>query len=424
MTNVVIATDAQKLSVDSPLIDVYELEIGVGTNNVLYFHAGKDLDNSDDDHDLIFDGNTYIALPIFLDGIDKAASGAMARPTLSIANVESIISFTSDFKTEMDAVDDSNNKTWDAIVDGQPLVSEKFRIEDLVGCRVTRRRTLEKYTGAVTPYEFDKETFLIDRVSNKNSIFVELELAAPVDFGGLRLPRRQVIGKYCPWVYQAGLTDSGKSACAWKKSKQLEGTDGQIYSFYFTGEDEPLVLASYFTGTPASFWKGAYSSSTTYTVSDFVSHGGLYWRCEKASTTGVTPVESSSLWQIVRTYTNYSSSVTYTVHASDPRRNSYVKWPLDVASSVLPVEQPTIWRAVQAGAGIEPGTNEQAWTRGDICGKLLKSCKIRYQALPAINGSGSHAHGTNYNADAIPSNSHNNNIPLPFGGFPGTRKFR
>jgi len=406
------------------LIDVYELEIGVGTNNVLYFHAGKDLDGDDANSDLIFDGNTYVALPIFLDGIDKAATGAIARPTLTIANVESIISFTSTFKTEMDAVDGSNNKTWDAIIDGQPLASEDFKIEDLVGCRVTRRRTLEKYTGTATAHEFDKETFIIDRVANKNAIFVELELAAPIDFGGVRLPRRQVIGKYCPWVYQGGLTDSGKSACGWKKSKQLEGTDGQIYSFYFTGEDEPLVLASYLTGTPANFWKGAYAAGTTYSVSDFVSHDGVYWRCEKENTINITPSESSTLWQIVRTYTNYSSSANYTVHASDPRRNSFVKWPLDVATSVLPVEQPTIWRAVQASSGIQPATNEQIWTRGDICGKLLKSCKIRYQALPAKNGSGAHAHGSSYNADAVPSNSHNNNIPLPFGGFPGTRKFR
>ena len=41
MTNL-IATDAQDLEIDSGLVELYELEIGTGSNNTLFFHPGKD----------------------------------------------------------------------------------------------------------------------------------------------------------------------------------------------------------------------------------------------------------------------------------------------------------------------------------------------------------------------------------------------
>ena len=402
MSNI-IATDAQDLEIDSGIVELYEIEIGevpegetAGTNT-LYFHPGKDLDNGTADNDLIFDGNTYVALPIFMEGIEKSAEGAMARPKLTFANVESIIKNNSIFKTQMD------DGTWNSEIDGIEVNTNNFVVEDLVGARVTRRKTLEKYTGdGVTGYEFGKELFVIDRISNKSSIFIEAELASPMDLGGVRLPRRQVIGKYCPWVYQFGQTDSGKSACTWKTHEQFEESNASgtnyIHSFYFTGQDEPLVLKSHLEGTATDFWKGGYGSEP-YVKGEFVSSGGLFWRCEK-NVQGVTPSETKAQWQIVRTYTVYSASTPSTVDASDPRKNSYVKY------------ANTIWRAVRASTGITPGTNESAWTRGDTCGKLLKSCKIRYQGMPIVNGV------------SVPSPVYDTNIPLPFGAFPGTRKFR
>ena len=57
MSNVVIATDAQDLEIDSGIVELYEIEIGNvpeaaiesdaanADKNILYFHPGKDLDN-------------------------------------------------------------------------------------------------------------------------------------------------------------------------------------------------------------------------------------------------------------------------------------------------------------------------------------------------------------------------------------------
>ena len=227
----------------------------------------------------------------------------------------------------------------------------------------------------------------------------QVELASPMDLGGVRLPRRQVVGKYCPWVYQAGQTDPGKSACTWKTHQQFEDTDGTIYSFYFTAHDEPIILDHYLTGNAGDVWKGPYGAGTSYTKGQFVSNGGLFWRAE-TGVQGVTPSETAAQWQLLRTYAAYSASTSYTVNAADPRKNSYV------------LHNNTIWRAIRASTGITPGTNESVWTRGDTCGKLLKSCKVRYQGVPILNSIN------------IPSTEVDTNMPLPFGGFPGTRKFR
>lgn len=425
-----IATDAQSLEITSGLIDLYELEIGAGTNNILYFYGGKDLDNGNADKDIIFDGKTYIALPVMLEGIEKKGDGAMARPIMTIANVESIVKTGADFKTQMD------DGTWDSVWQGETIDGTNFQIEHLIGQRVTRRRTFEKYTGSgVSPFEFPKETFIIDRVSNKTLLFVELELASPMDLAGTRLPRRSVIGKYCPWLYQGYKKGDKGSACFWKVNGQISDANN-TYTFYFTVDDEPIVSAALLTGSTNDFWKGAYSSSTTYGSGEYVSQTvsqtdrntgvsyqeTLFWRSEAASNTGNTPSAASVSWQQVRTYTAWSNSTSYTINNESPfpnfKKNPYVSYGDGTGDHSETDPTVTIWRAVAPSTNIAPGTNTSIWVRGDVCGKLLKSCKVRYQGVPRITGN-------SYDLESSVVHSQlNSSSALPFGGFPGSRKFR
>lgn len=65
-----------------------------------------------------------------------------------------------------------------------------------------------------------------------------------------------------------------------------------------------------------------------------------------------------------------------------------------------------IWEAIVAvptSFDAPPETSAAYWKRIDVCGKLISSCKARY-------------HGTGGDENRARS--------LPFGGFPGTRKFR
>jgi len=485
MTNLIV-TDAQQLEVASPVIDLYELEIGTGTNNTLFFHSAKDLDNGTASNDLIFDGNTYVTLPIIMDDIEKQTGGAMNRPTLTIANVESMLKAGSDFKTEMEKAE------WDGAVDGTVVDSETFKFDDLVGQRITRRRTLEKYTGSEPAHEFDSETFIIDRIASKNALFCELELSSPADIAGIRIPGRQVIGKYCPWIYQGVEENIIKSACSWGKFNQIPDGSKGYNSFYFTKDDEPLVLASYLTGnTYDGAWRGPYDDEVAYTEGQYVSFAtpytgivyapsgntgnsvnvninanvinaniqkgftvtgerisgtvtveqiaGTYVKLSSAQTlndddvltftapsaffrvqqdnTGVAPAPRIPQWITVRTYTVWDASTTYSLHHTDPAQNPYVHY------------DGTVWRAVVKSTGKAPNGASAFWVRGDICGKLLQSCKIRYQGKHQIVGTVNFL-ATGPKGDekesnhGIPAYDTDSNQPLPFGGFPGSRKFR
>ena len=188
-----LGVDTLKQEINSGYLEFYELVVGEGSNNTLYFHDGK----NENAADIQYDGNTYIAIPILINGIEIKGDGAIARPSLTVANVESLIKSSSKFKTQM------ADGTWGAIVDGVPITANDFKLDDLIGSRITRRRTLEKYLTSDPLVEFPKDIYIIDRVAQKTNQFVTFELAPPHDLGGVRLPTRNVIGKYCPWRYQA-----------------------------------------------------------------------------------------------------------------------------------------------------------------------------------------------------------------------------
>jgi lambda family phage minor tail protein L len=392
-----LATDQLKQEIDSGLLEFFELKLGEGTNNTLYFHDGKNENLAD----ISFAGNTYISLPIMMDGIELSADGAMSRPTLTIANVESILKAGSKFKTQME------DGTWGATVDGSPLVASDFKIDHLVGSVLTKRKTLEKYLTSNPIVEFEKDEYIIDRIKAKDNNFITLELASPFDLGGIRIPNRVVVGKYCPWVYQGAAPDVSEAnrlgGCNWKKENQKLHNNTRV-SVFVSEEDEPILLKSAVEGLGS----GVYftSKASSHDLNDFVKTGDLYYQSRDDSNTAA--LTSEVFWRVVRVYTEWSSdsgSTSYTVNA-DVRKSSHVYY------------ANTVWRCIVAhtkNSSFTPELSSQHWVRADLCGKLLKSCKQRYQAS-GMNAST----GRNF----IASDRSNTTVILPFGGFPGSRKFR
>jgi len=372
----IIAKESQDLSMasDEAIVSLYEL----GLSTTLYFHAENTADS------LVFDGNTYVPFPMIIEGIETTAEGAQNRPTLTLPNVESLTRSDSEIRSSI----------------------SDFVLEDLVGVRITRRQTLEKYIGSSVSnyYEFPKAIYVIDRIASKNQLAVKLELSSPFDLAGVRVPSRQVTGKYCAWVYK-GYTQSNtdvRSACIWTS----ELSSGE--ELYFTTDDEPLLLESLSVVTGAAAW----NSSSTYNVEDLVTYDGLLYMAKSSVPANTTPTEVSIYWKICRTYSDWSSdtagSKSYSVNTTDSRKSSYVYYNNDVYKCV---------RSHTKNTSIIPGTSRAYWAAGDVCGKLLSSCKCRYQAKLRTSGSS----GTS----GVPQvGEFNTQIALPFGGFPGTRKFR
>ena len=238
-----------------------------------------------------------------------------------------------------------------------------IKAEDLVGERLTKRTTLKKYlvgeSGDTSPsVEFPIRKFILDRISGENNTAVTYELAAPYDLSGITLPNRKVVGKYCSWQYQ-GYGLSQKGGCIWSKDSVVSYSDGSggvnTHKAYFTEDDEPIVPAG--------------STMTGWTVGQY------------------------------KTYVAYNAGTEY-----DPE--DYVEY--DDGN------QTTVWKCISTSTGNTPGLNSSYWSKGDICGKKLSSCKCRFQFKPQSSNT----------SNSDPSTEKNTGKILPFGAFIGSMKFR
>lgn len=162
----------------SALLELYELDATEQGGDVMYFHAGT----NELGQDVIWQGITYVRLPIESGGFEQRSSGALPRPTVRISNVEGLIAA-------------------DARAHGYFL-----------GARFTRRRTFARFLDAANfpngnpsadpTQSLPDEIWIVDRKSVENSTMIEFELASGLDIMGLRLPRRQIIQNSCTWEYR------------------------------------------------------------------------------------------------------------------------------------------------------------------------------------------------------------------------------
>jgi len=378
--------DVQKQEINSGYIHLYDLEYAPGS--FAHFHAGVD-ENSDDIEFRNSEGNilTYVAIPIEMEGIEVSSDGSYARPEISVANLGSV------FSNEIGGLG----------------------FEELIGKRLTRRTTLEKYLVGGTgdsgsgnaPVEFPKATYVIDRIKSKTAIVVTFELAAPFDLAGITLPRRVIIGGACPFKYRgassAVQTQDKIGGCTW--DQKLIATD--VDKIFMNKFDEYIVPASIFSGMSVfsgTSTEGAYyitnetqvqvtkTSSSNQTVT-------AYWQALSATST--SPNDASASWRRVRVYSNYSSSTTYYSY-KDSRYSNYI------------LSSGKLWQVnkfTQTGGSHDTIKEGIYWTEGDICGKKIKSCSLRFNAREHSSVTGG--------IDTTEAN-----IALPFGGFPGARQRR
>lgn len=173
-----ITSEIQKLA-PSAIVELFRLDTTSFGGDVYYFHAGTNGLRAR----VVWQGQTYEPFPLQASGFEYNGNGQIPRPKLVVANVTGIIS---------------------------TLV---LLYQDLIGAKVTRKRTLAKYLdavnfpGGVNPTadataEFADEVYFVDRKSAENRDAVEFELAASFDVQGIKLPKRQIVQNICPWKYR------------------------------------------------------------------------------------------------------------------------------------------------------------------------------------------------------------------------------
>ena len=347
MTDLIEAV--QKQDPGSELVSLFELNFG---DTTLYFHPGLDNESNvyfeEPTGDFII--REYQPFPIEMTGVDYSADGATNRPTLTVANVTIFFS---------DALGGITN-------------------EDLIGETITVRQTLKTHLSDKTafdatpphgslPIEFPKKKFIIDRVAGENALSVSFEVSSPYDLQGVKIPGRQVIGKYCSWIYQGAANELG-GGCSWPADSiaRFSGTTvTKEHKMYFTVTDEPIVTAA-----------------------------------------------QKTAMELPANAPTFSSIKVYTVYATDDPivADNYYEHPVNGKN--------TIWKALLPQTAdshvAAPQYKSVYWIRGDVCGKRLSSCKCRFQFVP-YDSTNNHSY---------PKTDKNSNAPLPFGAFPGSKKFR
>lgn len=171
------------------MIELFEIEVGGST-----YRFSNDTNESGGD--IVWQGQTYTTLPVEAGGFEFNVNGKLPRPSLRIANVNQFIG----------GITRDN--------------------DDLVGCKVTRRRTFAKFLDAVNfvggnptadaTAELPVDIYYVERKVSENKFQIEWELAAALDLSGVMLPARQIMANLCPWTFkgaECGYT-GGETTCS------------------------------------------------------------------------------------------------------------------------------------------------------------------------------------------------------------------
>lgn len=178
-----IKSEIQLLS-PTAKVELFSIDTSMLGGAIYYFHAGT----NELRLPVVWQGVSYLALPIEAEGFELVTKGALPRPKIKVANVGGIFSAL-------------------ALESG-----------DLVSAKVTRKRTFARYLDAVNftdgnpsadPNQFlPDELWFVERKTMENRYIIEWELSSAFDLMGVMLPNRQVIQNTCAWKYRS-------AECSW-----------------------------------------------------------------------------------------------------------------------------------------------------------------------------------------------------------------
>lgn len=393
-TNNALVTDVQGQIQTSGFITVFEIilpesDIGGPGIDKLYFHDGANGTADITWYSLLDETNygstsaahygqqSYTAFPVESEGweVRGSGTGSLPRPTVRFANI---------------------NQFWSAHL---------TEYDDLVGAKVIRRRTLQKYLSSTPPIEFNRDCYYIERKSKEDEIMVEFELTSAFDVQGIKLPRRSIIAARCPWKYK----DPDQGGCDWPADNRFT-IDGVERVLYFDKDDNRITSQTAWGDQDnSSIRTTTIYNDRSYSVGDFVEYqrpiGGLIAASAVTSGANVTYTVASghgitaNEFVVAKGFTDedanfkavplFVSSVTATtITVQNPNTT------ITSSSGFLQATRPTLYKCIVAH---ELGENDSAddiirptnisyWEFGDVCGKRLNSCAIRYGHNPAGTG--------------------------------------
>lgn len=157
------------------IVELFELDIsGITGDGDDVFYFTREI--FPDGRKVQWKGEVYEPFPIEITGFETTTKGPIPQPELTVANVLGTLA---------------------AATNG---------LDDLVGAKVTRRRTLAKYldngTAPDPSEEFPEDIYYIERKTSETNLSITWQLASKIDLEGLQLPRRVITQNYCLWQYR------------------------------------------------------------------------------------------------------------------------------------------------------------------------------------------------------------------------------
>lgn len=163
------------------IVDLFTLDITIllppgSTDQAVYRFCNWTQTNGSD---IVYQTDTYTALPLESNGFELNTSGQLARPTLTFANV------------------------------GLGITALTNTYDDLVGATVKRIRTLTTYLdgepGADPNAYWGPDEWIVEQKSGENKLAISFQLAVPFDLEGRTLPGRRLLREQCQWVYRSSI---------------------------------------------------------------------------------------------------------------------------------------------------------------------------------------------------------------------------
>ena len=173
------------LSVLAPnaIIELFEVRLDNnlhGSTHITRFHNGC---NAEITGGILWNNEIYQSIPVQAEGFEQTSAGTLPRPTLAIANTDSMIT---SILLDVNKVTPNN---------------------DLTGAEVRRIRTLKRFLDGETTSDpnaqWPVEIWYIDRKAVENRDVVSFELASKFDLAGQFIPKRQLVANVCQWAYRS-----------------------------------------------------------------------------------------------------------------------------------------------------------------------------------------------------------------------------
>jgi len=337
---------------------------------------------------------TYTPFPFEFSGYERRTKGALPRPTIRFANVNR------DF-----TVYNTNH-------------------DDLLGAKVIRRRTLAKYLLENPPVEFPKEIYYVERLVSENQLMVEFELTTNFDVRGVVLPSRRIVAARCPWKYK----DSTVGGCDWPTDSTKGITDNNSNTtsqkIYVDVDDNYITAGNVSSGSSTTTYdifaigreyvKDRFTEyniplAADYTITAVASVDSTHSRYTILGTSlgfsdgdyinvrGTLDDEDTAAWDHGEVHLKISTSPTesggthtlLTVISPDP--TGFDDW---ASSGLISKTRNTLFKCIKGIAAnintatTRPGSaiGKDYFEVGDVCGKRLTSCRMRYGYNPNAGG--------------------------------------